>query len=355
MIRRLLIFLLLVFSSVFAQTPEQLADQAVTDWLAQPALAPDQLLGLSAEEICEELPGMFQLGAPLPGTTVNFDNRLAHDTDDENELLFTYPAAASGDRYDVVEVRLVADDADAWVVDHVGYRLSSQVSGVRAWMQTPLAAMLFSITSLLVLWLLFSPGKNFLRRALQLAGMVLREHRRLVIITMVVFYGAFAFGAFLGSGLPAKCADAVMGVLQQALTQVGATEAYGSGNIPRAATLTFYQNFGMVTSSVIFPLAALFGVPAYLFSFVSFTAQGIPFGFISGAGPLEIAAMLVVLILELTAYFLVTAGGGMLLATVFKHGLRGFLLGLQKLVLMIPIAFILLMIGAWFEAAVLLL
>lgn len=354
MIRRVLILLLLVFSSAFAQSPEQLADEAITNWLAQPAVAPDQLFGLTAEEICEELPGMFQLGAPLPGTTVNIDDRLAHNTDDEAALLFTYPAAAPGDRYNVVEVVLVAE-GDDWVVDHVGYRLAGQATGMRAWVQTPVAAMLFSIATLLVLWLLFSPGRNILKQLLQLGGAAIREHRRLVIITMVVFYGAFGFGAFLGSGLPAQCAEAVMTVLQQALAQVGATEAYGSGDIPRAATLTFFQNFGMVTASVLFPLAALFGVPVYLFSFISFTAQGIPFGFISGAGPLEIVAMLVVLLLELTAYFLVTAGGGMLLATVFKRGIRAFPLGFQKLVLMLPIAMILLLIGAWFEAVVLLL
>ena len=354
MIRKIILLLLVFAASVAAQTPEHVADEALAQWLAQPAVAPDQLLGLSPEEICQELPKVFQLGAPLPGTKVNMDNRLRHETDVEHEVLFTYPASSPGERYDIIEVIVTEQDGE-WIAGPVAYRAGLNEDPVRAWMQTPAAALLFSIFSLLVLWLLFSPGKNFLKTLLGQAGAVIKMHKRLVIISMVVLYSAFAFGAFLGTNLPAQCVDAVMGILQQALTQVGATEAYGSGNIPRAATLTFYQNFGMVTLSVLFPLAMLFGVPGYLFTLVSFTAQGIPFGFISGAGPLDILTMGVVLVLELTAYFLITAGGGILLATVFKHGFRAFPLGFRKLLALLPVALILLLVGAWFEATMLLL
>lgn len=354
MIRKIILLLLVVASSVAAQSPEHVADEALKQWLAQPAVAADQLFGMTPEQICQELPKLFQLGAPLPGTEVNMADRLRHETEHEHELLFTYPASSAGDRYDIIEV-VVSQHDGTWQAGTVSYRAGLNEDPVRSWMQTPTASLLFSVFSVLVLWLLFSPGKNILKTLLQQAGAVIKLHRRLVIISMVVLYGAFAFGAFLGSGLPAQCVDAVMGVLQQALTQVGATEAYGSGNIPRAATLTFYQNFGMVTLSVLFPLAMLFGVPGYLFTLVSFTAQGIPFGFISGAGPVELLTMGVVLVLELTAYFLITAGGGILLATVFRHGFRAFPLGFRKLLALLPVSLILLLVGAWFEATMLLL
>lgn len=354
MIRRLLFFIVIFLSTVAAQSPEQIADDAVSEWASQPVVTPDLLFAMSPEEMCEELPNLFQLNAALPGTQVNMDDRLAHDADEDGRLLFTYPASAPGDRYDIVEVHLYPD-GNTYLVEQVGYRMSTESTGMRAWVQTPTAAILFSIMSILVLWLLFSPGPNILKRVLAVGKGYIKEHRRLVIITMAIFYGAFAFGAFLGSGLPAQCATAIMGILEQALAQVGAVEAYGSGNIPRAATLTFYQNFGVVSLSVLFPLAALFAVPGYLFTLVSFTAQAIPFGLVSGAGAFEIATILIVLVLELTAYFLITAGGGMLLVTIFRKGFGAFPLAFRKVLAMLPIAFLLLLVGAWFEAAALLL
>ena len=87
------------------------------------------------------------------------DDRLAHDADEDGRLLFTYPASAPGDRYDIVEVHLYPD-GNTYLVEQVGYRMSTESTGMRAWVQTPTAAILFSIMSILVLWLLFSPGQT---------------------------------------------------------------------------------------------------------------------------------------------------------------------------------------------------
>src|SRR5690606_40255896 len=95
---------------------------------------------------------------------------------------------------------------------------------------------------------------------------------------------------------------------------------YGSGDVPRAAVVTFYQNFVVVTLSVTFTLAAVLGVPAYLYAAFSFFVQGVPFGMIGGGAGAQLLVLLVVLVLELTAYFLVVAGGGMLLAPVWRRG-----------------------------------
>lgn len=59
--------------------------------------------------------------------------------------------------------------------------------------------------------------------------------------------------------------------------------------------------------------------------------------------------------LELTAYFLVVAGGGMLLSTVVRKGLGAYGVGLRKLVSVLSIALVLLLVGAWYEAAVIIL
>ena len=55
------------------------------------------------------------------------------------------------------------------------------------------------------------------------------------------------------------------------------------------------------------------------------------------------------------AYVLVTAGGGMLLVTLIRGGFPAFRLAFRKLTLMLPIAFLLLVIGAWYEAAIIIL
>ena len=65
--------------------------------------------------------------------------------------------------------------------------------------------------------------------------------------------------------------------------------------------------------------------------------------------------MAVLLLLELTAYFLVVAGGGMLLGGVIRGGFAAIGPSVRKLVLMLPLAGLLLLIGAWYEAVVILL
>src|SRR5690606_11652411 len=144
-------------------------------------------------------------------------------------------------------------------------------------------------------------------------------------------------------------------IVEGAITQLGATAAYGSGDVPRAAVVTFYQNFVVVTLSVTFTLAAVLGVPAYLYAAFSFFVQGVPFGMIGAGAGAQLLVLLVVLVLELTAYFLVVAGGGMLLATVWRGGFARVPAGFRKLLSTLPAAAVLLIAGAWFEAAALIL
>ena len=343
------------------------ADEAVREWLGR---ATDSILpssALTTEEICRQLPNLVGASAAPPtGTEVRLEDRIERASADPDLRVFTYAAVRPGDQLDVVEVRLRrapasdgeavagASPEDAWAVEYVGFRSTLELSGVRAWLQTPTAWWLFVAFSLLVLIQLITRGSQ-LRRWLASGMSVIRQHRRLVTITLVALYGCFGLGALLGSALPEECEVAIVEVVTTAVTSLGATDAYGSGNVARAAVTTFYQNFVVVTLSVTFSLAALFGVPAYLFAGLSFFAQGVPFGLLGGAGILETFLILVLLVLELTAYFLIVAGGGMLLATLFSKGEGRMFRAYRKLLLMVPIAMLLLLVGAWYEPIILIL
>ncbi|HLR46807.1 MAG TPA: hypothetical protein VK092_06580, partial [Deinococcales bacterium] len=194
--------------------------------------------------------------------------------------------------------------------------------------------------------------RNWLPRLLRRSLRVIARHRRTYVFTLVLLGGAFAAGTLLGRGLPEECHPAVLDTVSAAVTGVGATEAYGSGNIARAAAVTFHQNFVVVSASTLFSLALLFGVPAYLFSLFSFFAQAIPFGLIAPGGA-GLLFLIVLLLIELTAYFTVVAGGGMLLVTLVRKGMRALPEAVTSLLLMLPPAALLLLLGAWFEAFVL--
>ena len=333
---------------------EEAADAAVRDWLARQPLSFDRLSGLDAAQLCRELPGIVTQPPPPAGTDVNLDDRVERTTpDDGEERVFTYAASLQGGQLDVVEVRLRPAD-QGWEVVRVGFRTDSTLTGVRAWLQTPAASWTFIALSVLTVAMLFvrgSPLRAWLKRTRQAVA----EHRRLVIITILALYGVFGLGVLSGSTLPESCDVAVVQIVEGAITSLGATAAYGSGDVPRAAAVTFYQNFVVVTLSVTFALAAVLGVPAYIYAAFSFFVQGVPFGLLGGGDAAQILALFVVLILELTSYFFVVSGGGMLLSTIWRGGFGRLPDGFRKLLSTLPVAMLLLMIGAWFEATALIL
>lgn len=330
------------------------ADAAVQEWLAKKPVSIDSLVGLDATQLCRELPSLLTNPAPVPGTEVRLQDRLEHESADPNVRRFTYAAVRPPNQLDVVQV-VMEKKNDTWEVGSVGFLTTNQPTGVRAWLQTPTAGWAFVAFTLLLLSALLR-RTSFLRRWLAAAMRTIREHRRLVTVTLIALYGVFALGAFVGSTLPQECEQAVLDVVTAAIGSVGAAQAYGSGNVVRAAAITFFQNFGVVTVSVTFPLAAIFGVPAYVFAAASFFTQGVPFGLLASGGPVYLLFLIVLLLLELTSYFLVVAGGGMLLATLVRPGPPGkFARGFRKLLLMLPVAGVLLLIGAWYEALIIIL
>lgn len=345
--------ILVLFSAGLAQeqspgSAEAVADQAVLDWVDAEIPPFQTMAALPAEELCELIPVMMLNPPPAAGTRVNLDDRMELPADGETDRIFSYSSSGPAGQLAVVQVT-VRQTQDGWQALQVGFRQPAP-SGIRAWVQTPAASWTFIAVSLLVLVLLIRPSG--LRRILGRGLGVIREHRRAYTITLALMFGLFAAGILTGSNLPDECTAAIMETVEAAVTGVGATAAYASGDIPRAATVTFHQNFVVVSASTLFSLALLFGVPAYLFGGFSFYLQAVPFGLVAPGG-FEVVLMVILLALELFAYFTVIAGGGFLLVTLLRKGFRALPEAVGKLLLMLPIAGLLLLVGAWYEAWIL--
>ena len=333
-------------------TPAATADNAVRAWLKRAPLNPAALAGLPPEEVCRELPALLNNPAPPAGTTVNFQNRVARENT-ETTRRYTYPVTFPGNRLSVLEVTLKRQNG-RWQAENVGIQMSAQGQTIPAVLQGPAAAWVFAAFSVFFLYLLVRP--SFFRRWLAEGWGYLREHRRLSIITILLLYGLFGLGVFTGASLPPVCARTVTQLVEQGVSQLGAAQAYESGNVARAAVVTLYQNFVMGTVVTTYGVAFVsFGVLAYILNGARFLVLGVPFGFLTQSDPTTLLSIVILILVELMAYVLVTAGGGMLLVTLIRGGFPAFRLAFRKLTLMLPIAFLLLVIGAWYEAAIIIL
>ncbi len=324
------------------------ADQAVLDWLATEIPPFQTMAALPTEQLCEYIPMIMVNPPPAQGTRVNLDDRMEQPAAAESERVFSYSSSGPAGQLAVVQVT-VRETGDGWQAVNVGFRQPAP-SGIRAWVQTPAASWTFIVFSALVLALLIRPSG--LRRLLGRGLAVIRAHRGAYTVTLVLMFGLFGAGMLTGSTMPDECTAAIMDTVEAAVTSVGATAAYSSGDIPRAATVTFHQNFIVVSASTLFSLALLFGVPAYLFGGFSFYLQAVPFGMVAPGG-LEALLMVILLALELFAYFTVIAGGGFLLVTLIRKGFQALPEAVGKLLLMLPLAGLLLLVGAWYEAWIL--
>ena len=350
-----------------AARPAATADAAVREWLAREPLNPVALSGLEPEEVCRQLPGLIENPAPPAGTTVNFADRVERgpveaeaETDapaaaPADTRRYTYPVTFPRERLGVLEVTLQRSEG-RWQTVRVGPQQTLQSPTIPAALQTPAAAWIFGVLSLGFLYLLVRP--SFFRRWLAEGWGYVREHRRLSIVTTMVLFGMLGLGTLVGANLPPECAQVVTDFAEQGLTELGALEAVESNNVGRAAVVILYQNFVMGTVVTTYAVALIsFGLLAYLVNGLRFMAiVGLPYGiFFTQIDPLGLLLAIVLLLVELMAYVLVTAGGGMLLVTLIRQGFGGFRLAFRKLTMMLPLAFLLLVVGAWYEAAVIIL
>ena len=345
-IQGLIILFLVMLSTGLGQTlalPETVADESVQEWLKTQRPDMTTLMTQTPEDICLALPSF--LSSPPADTKVNFQDRKTLDSPDTTIQRFSYPAELPSGQLEIVEVSLKQNQS-TWDVENVGF-LRQPLQG-RSWLQQDATGYAFIAFSFYILFLLLRP--SFLRRWLREGWTAIKEHRRLVIGTMVVLYALFGLGAFTGSQLPQECEQSILEIINTAVSSVGATDAYGSGNVARAAVVTFYQNFVMVTVMFLFGSGLLFGIPAYLLSSLSFYTQGIPFGLLADTEFGQLVFVLILLLLELTSYFLVVAGAGMFFMTLVRKGFKGFNEGVRKMALMLSFAMLLLLLAAWYEA-----
>ncbi len=336
-------------ASLSGDDPEALADEAVQSWLDTEPRPLSELSRLDAETLCRELPALFAAPPPPAGTEVDIGDRQQRDTGSDDRRRYTYAAEIPPDRLDVVEVVAIRD-GQTWRVERVGFQIETTTG--RSWLQSPAAGVGFALVSLLLLASLFRPSP--LRRWLASGRDAIREHRRLVTWTMILGWSVVAVGLWSGSHLPDACEDAVLVVLGSTLEQVGATEALASGDVARTALVIFYQNFFVVTLTALFGSALLLGVPAYLLAGASFLAQSTAFGVLGVGGFPEVLFVAVLFVIEFTAYFLVVSGGGMLVVSLARGGFAGLGAGYRKLISTLPWAGVVLLVGAWYEAAILL-
>jgi hypothetical protein len=335
-------------TSLTDDDPEALADRAVEAWLDTEPRPLSDLSGMDAEEVCRVLPGLFAAPPPPSGTEVDLADRRERDTGDEQRRRYTYAAEIPPDRLDVVEVILVREN-ETWRVERVGFQVE-QTQG-RSWLQSTQAGWVFGLITVLFIVAALRPSP--LKRWLEEGRAALRKHRRLVTWTMVGGWAVVGLGLWSGSQLPDTCETAVITILSGTLERVGAQQALASGELARTALVIFYQNFVVVTLTALFGSALLLGVPAYLLAGLSFLAQTTAFGVLGLGGGVELLLVGVLFVLEFTAYFLVVSGGGMLVATLAREGLTGLGNGYRKLFSMLPWAAALLLIGAWYEALIL--
>jgi fumarate reductase subunit C len=329
--------------------PAAVADAAVAAWLERPSLTLVELAGRPTEEVCAALPELVANPPPPEGTRVVLEERRQAETDDPDAATFTYAAVRPVEVLDVVQVDL-RREGEAWTVARVGFRVDPASTG-RAWLQTPAASLGFVGLSALVLALLLRPSP--LRRALATARATVRAHRRTVIATMVLLYATFGAGVLTGGGLPDACGEAALAVVEDATTQLGAVAAYASGDVARAAVVTFYQNFVVVTFSLHFLLSLLLGAPTYLLAIPQFFVLGVPFGLLGGADAGSLVPVVVLVAIELTAYFLVVSGGGIVLGTLFRRGFGAYPDAVRRAASLLVPSGLLLLFGAWYEALLL--
>lgn len=352
--KHLALFIWLALSFALAQSnPENLADNAVTEWQAQKAPTMTELAGLSTDQVCMELPKL--LYAAPEGLDVNLNDRKELELPEgspDTILRYSYPASQPGDIVGTVRVTLNQEEGEDWHVSSIRYFPELGSDPLRSWLTSPIGAIVFTLFSALMIYL--SLRKSLFRSWLSEAWKHIVEHKRTVIFSIILLYGLFALGYFSGTSLSQPCGDLLGSLVQQSIEQLGVADAANSGNVLGLSAAIFYQNFTFGAFFTTYVPALFFGIPAYLFNGSRFFALALLFGY-SGLGSFLHALLAIILfIIELMAYIIVTAGGGMLLVTIVRGGVKAFRLAYRKLALMLPVALLLLIIGAWYETLIIL-
>ena len=347
----LTIFALLLAGTSVAQIatgtdPGAVADEAVATWLDRAedfdmfALASD-----SPAQLCSEYAFFGQDPNIVAGTIVNFDDRRLLPADVEGQRVYSYSARVGDTGLARVRV-LLSEVNDSWHAEAVRLQVEGIGAQLPGFMTHDAAGFVFIAFTLYLGVLLFRP--SWFRRLLGRSWQVLKQHKGIVIGTIVVLYGAYGLGSMFGAGVP-ECQEAVAAMVGGALGETGVVDVLQDDNVPKTAAVITYWNFLYGTiATTLFP-AFLFGIPAYLINIPRYFVLGVA---LAPVGPnVDLLVFhLPVIVIELMAYVLVTAGGLIFLMTLVREGFAAFRTATQRLLLTRPIAFLLLVVGAWYES-----
>lgn len=350
MTRPLLTLLVAALPLAFGQfasgpDPAEVARASVEAWQARAADFDYVALALaSPEAACREFAAIGQDPNLVVATRVNFDD-LREVSREEARIVYSYPSVTGDNALGRVQVSVVRE-GDLWQTEAVRLQLDSLQRTLPGFMRHDAVGWLFIALTGYVLYLLTRP--SWLRRWLTEGLAVLRQFRGIVIATIIALYGAYGLGSWFGATLP-DCQYAIAVLVGGSLTDIGVTDVLQDDNVPKLAAVITYWNFMQGTLLTTLIPAYLFAIPAYLINLVRFFVVGVA---LAPVGPQ--AALLLfhlpVIVIELLAYTLVTAGGAIFLVSFIREGLRGYRTAVRRLLLTVPIAFILLVVGAWYES-----
>lgn len=346
------LLLLSILSPAWAQLargedPAQVADEAVEAWLER-ARSFD-LMALTAEspaEVCREF---LAVGLPpqvVGDTQVNFDDRRELTQDiPEGQRVYSYPARVGNAGLARVQVWLTEVGGD-WHADAVRLHMEGPRPTLPGFVQGELAGWAFMALTAYLIFLLSRP--SWFRRWLGEGWKVLLEHRGIVLGTIIALYGAYTLGSLFGVALP-ECQQAIGSFVGDQLAETGVVDVLATDSVPQLSVAITYWNFVNGAINTTLGPAIIFALPAYLINLSRFFLIGIALAPV-GAQAVVLIFHLPVIIIELMAYVLITAGGGIFAMTLIRQGLRSFREAFRRLILTVPIAFVLLVIGAWYES-----
>ncbi len=326
-------------------SPETVASEAVEAWLKRAEkFELSQFFTQEPEGVCEELSTLGQLPNLIKATEVNFDDVNVIETS-ETAHTYTYAAKASESLLGQVKVQLSQTNNGEWEADSVRLYFTSGNPSPLSQINYPITGWIFLFFSFYLAYLCSRP--SFFRSWLIKGVEIIKAHRRIVLGTIIALYSAFVLGIIAGSSMPETCHSYITEMLSTGVSDIGIVEVLESGDIARIAAAISFWNFSMGAIVTTLLPASLFAVPAYLFNFSRFFYLAIPF---ADVPPAMLLVHLPVIIIELLAYTLITAGGGIFLATLIRQGWKGYREGLKKLFLIVPIALVLLVFAAWYES-----
>ncbi len=344
-----IVSVIVIFTNAGAQlatgaSPEVVASEAVKTWLKRAEqFELSQFFKEDPEALCQELSAFGQLPNWIKNTEVNFDDVNVIETD-ETTHTYTYASKTNETILGQVKVQLAKTD-DEWEAQSVRLDFASSGTSPLSQINYPITGWVFLFFSFYLAYLCLRP--SWFRSWFMKGVEVIRAHRRIVLGTIIGLYSAFVLGMVVGNNLPQACHAYITEMLSTGISDIGIVEVLETGDIARIAAAISFWNFSMGAIVTTLLPASLFALPAYLLNFSRFFYIAIPF---ADLPPIAVVAHLPVIAIELLAYILITAGGGIFLATLIRQGWKGYREGLKRLFLMIPIALVLLVIAAWYES-----